>query len=1010
MSWLYKLGHFKKFAQNFPLSISGILAAKEAVTASPDMPGQEYLFRGPGVDENARMRGGGSKTTQILDQMLQMFTSIFDIFSEMKDEYNYDLEPDENRVEDEMAEYANMFMQDYQLKDDDIWSMIRFLDDDTLKSVVIAGIRPIISNLRKIDNLPEYWQRPDADRKATETFLQQLTKRQSEYEEYFETQMSSLANVESITRTLNEYQNTPEESDSDNSEILFDQLSSFTMEILKGIADSNNSSRGYRRSLNEELPEWLNEKDFVNNLVECDEADNWYMNEFDSELRNAAYESIGESDAEYFNEHKRELEHRFGFDVIGTLSQEYGVYENDERDEIPLSQLSEMIDEINFNMIYKGKDVKEKSSALIYAIKKLAETDETPKFIFSSDLNSSPVNPQRVNDGLNLLAASNEISILGPLAAQIQQLRELNTQEQERTRRELQEKLLREQEEEDQKHIMLPTQQENMTPEQLNRMKELGIAKRPFQHSVELSRGGFPGGGYTNAPGVNMVPFTMAISPGKDYLGQDKIPLALMQDMAIHKTPTKGEPALGWVGGYADYGNKVLYISEVQSDIMQRTPYMRDQEKSKQQTKEEINSITKEIFDVENKIKNWVSPRQLLQQKIQRINQENETLKARIKTQPQQTSIFERKMQDNRQLIDRLLVQLSKSPGTVDFSGLTNQLSVLQNNLSDAKRRLNNTERYPTGRGNRFVKEYPQWHDYKSKIENTFKEWIPIFFNSAFRLAKSKGYERVRIITSDALMKIWERFARPETKKLFERVYDTTAAFYGAQRITENNTEWWEVMMSNPDLRIAQNWLIKLIKKSQQTPPPRHEWLVQYGNKFVWQIHFDKFFDGMKKRGIKDKKFIFHMWMEEVPQELKTGNDLEPEFKNNVRQYLLRTQGFDLYTNNMEQNPETPFVWKTHLDKFFEVMKKKLPELAGEEQWGAQEGDYAANEGKNHVFQMWLEEVPQELKMGNDLEPEFKKHVREYVLQTQGFDPYDNDIEQETEIPSSDELEGWFNQ
>ena len=90
-------------------------------------------------------------------------------------------------------------------------------------------------------------------------------------------------------------------------------------------------------------------------------------------------------------------------------------------------------------------------------------------------------------------------------------------------------------------------------------------------------------------------------------------------------------------------------------------------------------------------------------------------------------------------------------------------------------------------------------------------------------------------------------------------------------------------------------------------------------------------------------------------------------------------------------------------------MKKKLPELAGEEQWGAQEGDYAASEGKNHVFQMWLEEVPQELKIGNDLEPEFKKHVRNYVLSTQGFDPYENDEQQETEIPSSDELESWFN-
>ena len=956
MSWLRKLGHFKKFAQSFPLSIDGIREAKRQAMLSPDIPGQGYLFQGPGVAEHARMRGSGSKT--VLDQMLQMFTSIFDIFSYMENKIDDDMQIDEGQVEDEAWEYAKVYMEEHQFSDDDIWSMIRFIDETVLKPIIESSISSTLSRLH--------------DQTVVQALLQNIMERKNDFEFFFETQMD-------IDFLVNALQN-PQLNNENLHNSLFEQyLVDFTAEILKGIAESNGRYVG-KTSLNEEFPEWLSEDSFLDGLKECKEATDWYLSENEDSLKEVAYQSIGEQNKSYFEEHKRENEHRFGFDVMGILSEDYDPEFYDERDEMLLSQISEICNRVILHFFKNGEGVDKEVNTLIYSIKKVAEANETTNFIFSHDLNITQTDPKKVNNGLNLLATGHSgIQVFGPLATHFQELRnahiekqkrleeeeqrkweekqikdreerqaaEIRRQEETRLRverervererveresRELQERLILEQEQENIRHTMLPTHQEEVTPEQLNRMKELGIAKRPFQHSTELSRSSFPGSGFSAPPSGNMVSFTMAISPGKGYLGKDKIPKDLMTELHLHSTPTKGEPALGWVGGYADYDNKILYISEVQSDIMQRTPYMRDPKKSREQTQEEIALIQQQISNINNKIQNAVSPRKLLEQKIQRIYQENETLKIRIQTQPQQSDVFQRKIQNNQQLIDNLLRQLPKSPDIVDTTDSQNQLSILQNNLSEAKQKLNNVERYPADRGNRFVKEYPQWHDYKSKVENLFKDWIPIFFNSAFRLAKSKGYERVRIITSDALMKMWERYARPETKNLFERVYDSTAAFYGAQKIEVNNTEWWEVMMSNPDLRIAQNWLVKLIKKSQQIP--RHEWLVQYGNKFVWQIHFDK---------------------------------------------------------------------------FFEVMKKKLPELAGEEQWGAQEGDYAASEGKNHVFQMWLEEVPQELKIGNDLEPEFKKHVRNYVLSTQGFDPYENDEQQETEIPSSDELESWFN-
>ena len=60
---------------------------------------------------------------------------------------------------------------------------------------------------------------------------------------------------------------------------------------------------------------------------------------------------------------------------------------------------------------------------------------------------------------------------------------------------------------------------------------------------------------------------------------------------------------------------------------------------------------------------------------------------------------------------------------------------------------------------------------------------------------------------------------------------------------------------------------------------------------------------------------------------------------------------------------------------------------------------------------MWLAEVPPELKMGDDLEPTFKQAVREYLSQTQSFDPYFLEESQgttDTETPSADELEQWL--
>ena len=114
------------------------------------------------------------------------------------------------------------------------------------------------------------------------------------------------------------------------------------------------------------------------------------------------------------------------------------------------------------------------------------------------------------------------------------------------------------------------------------------------------------------------------------------------------------------------------------------------------------------------------------------------------------------------------------------------------------------------------------------------------------------------------------------------------------------------------------------------------------------------------------------------------------------------------------ETPSGKFVWQIHLDSFFNVMRRRSPDLNIPE-FG--DNDFTQNEGNREIFNFWLEEVPEELKEGNELDPSFKQEVRKYLLESQNFDPYEyeegiEDVENiedvEDDIPTSEELESWW--
>ena len=81
-----------------------------------------------------------------------------------------------------------------------------------------------------------------------------------------------------------------------------------------------------------------------------------------------------------------------------------------------------------------------------------------------------------------------------------------------------------------------------------------------------------------------------------------------------------------------------------------------------------------------------------------------------------------------------------------------------------------------------------------------------------------------------------------------------------------------------------------------------------------------------------------------------------------------------------------------------------MPELQSEYDLG---NEFQANESKNYIFNEWLNEVPDDLKTGNELHPYLKERVRQYMITKYQFDPFEG----ETDLiapPSPEELADWW--
>jgi hypothetical protein len=1027
MNWLIK------FSQHIvPLSVNGL---QQILEIPPEQLGQGYLFEGPGVADLRQMRSA-AQFKDVVTTALEYFHTIFEtlyedieIEQESQRQYRYDenrqiikneqgipvydtyytnyprpdYEPDEERVKDEIGTYADMYVADLdftRLKEDQWESFLKYIDDDT--------------NLPQL--LKDYYEETlgKRDLPAPEA-LQGLWEKMTEYEQAFTNQGIpldiSVADIQAAYQTAAE--------DPDNvrpMEEFYETMAKFTAELFSEIWSNNEMNSWDRKEIPGDV-EWVDDaqlRDKADDTFDRDSTvSDWYTEYHGADLKENAEQSISDSDTEYSKEHAREMNHRLGFDPYELFKDEYyrdimPEEEDDERKDMSISKILSALNAMEeagsiASSVYK---VVGTTSMYTQGIKDIISSNDTLKQLFSNEINRLAPDPRAVLRGVEEAIGKSDVVIPESIRANdaiqaVMLQREQDAERQEQARQLYLQQQQQQAAEQEKYHHMLNPGAEQLSPEELQKLKELGISQRPFPHQYSLQRGSYPGSGHGGMPDF-LEPFQISVSPGSEMIQgretnekeQDRIPRELMTELPFHTVQkTEGVPPLGWIGGYADYSEKVMYITEVQSDIMQRTPYMRDPKKVTKFWEGEVARLQDRVHRIRSKMEEpIVSPRDKLQQKIDAINKEQEQLTYMSRMgQPQDTQF-----QKNQVLLEKLQGQLSQMPEGADDSIRRSksamELEGLEEQLRDARNKMESgvqtdTDLYTS-------KDPGKWHDWRSKLENRFKDWIPLFFNVAIREAKGRGFEKVRIITADELMKIWAEFGGPEKKQLFERIYNRTAQQYGASSAKAYNRNWYEIDLGGEDLRYASrkqtmdNW----VKRAFYKEATEWEGIDPRSNSPIWQTTLDAYFNELRPAGTHSDEEIFNLWAEIARDKMPPG------FEDMARQYA--TEKHSLGAERAAPDAETPLTGSqalmlhTSLDKFFEVMRRESPELRGPE-FETENGGWEQNENNRNIFAEWMKNAVHDLSFlfdeTGDLRSAAKSVVRQHVINTQNFDPFEEE-------------------
>ena len=732
-NWLQKELFIKRAELDNNLSIQNI---DNVLKMQGEQPGQGYLIQGPEVYDLQLIRQLAAEPNRSsLIRIRQLLINMFNFVAENLKDDSEDIEPDSSEIEDEIDSLVKAYASDHEFYGEELWEFISSLGENDKLRMWEGSVS---QDLHK--DIP-------ASVQLVKNYINQIVSSGWDFSDY------PIMNSLDIKR----FENGLLDEDKINDFLGAYNLASITEAVMQPLYDFQNySSYDFRREYpnvnpnnlpKENFPPWISEKllkKYIRNNLQDEKAD-WYMNKYESSLRNDAIDSVNERNSEYFYEQKRELDHTYGFEVVETFTQTLEIDDtdsveiDDDRLSLSLSTIFNIANSLQYNCYnIKGSTISAQIMIIyLLAIGRVASENESIKFAFSQDLNR--IAPEMET----IIRALTDISNTSPEYIPEEFSDNAIVQD---TNNRLQDAISRAQEAkriQEERHHMLADQTTDMSDEDMKRLKDLQISQHPFPHSYILERGRYPGAGFIIMP--DMEPFRISVAPQ----GVTDIPEELFRRTTLHTTgDPRGKPALGWIGGYADYGNKILYVAEVQSDTMQRTVQMRDPRRVKRERKrrniDEIRKLKTQVKSLETQLNSSISPTQKLQGIVDKIDAENATI-------PPNSA----KWNENNNRKQQLLQQISN----MSARGITSKTDTVSKQLEEAKRALQlkleqglNYGTEPRSYTGSFVKIWPEWHEYKSRVENRFKEWIPIFFNVAIREAQKRGFEAVRIIDSNTLV------------------------------------------------------------------------------------------------------------------------------------------------------------------------------------------------------------------------------------------------------------------
>ena len=470
-----------------------------------------------------------------------------------------------------------------------------------------------------------------------------------------------------------------------------------------------------------------------------------------------------------------------------------------------------------------------------------------------------------------------------------------------------------------------------MLPEDIERAREIGVATKPFEHAYQMQLNPFPGKAVFNkdieskSKQYAAIPFTIAMY--SKNVG--RINESVFKDMQYHGiSDLEGQDwsegyhqAMGWIGGWIDVHNNSMYVGEIQSDLMQNTHEMKDSNITIKIKEDEMNNLNKELHKLESQEDNYgKSPEDqvnLLKEKLMSVepgSRQYEGISRAIENikqqgESQQDSNKENKIRRIKLLITQLNEQLEADRATKSTPGGLSR---------------------------------PHLHEYKSRVENAYKNWVSLFWNTIFRNIKKYEIDTLYVISASGLMKRWSSYAKDNTKTLFERVYDEFAQKFGGKP----KGDWWEIPINdNRKIIMANNWY-KNIKTAQFENIDISDLIESFNNGEISQ------------------------------EELKS--------KINAR-----------YTQEASSANENPFLLrlKTFINKYVQVMKREmLDPVLGQFEEYSNIGDIEMEGIVRDAFIEFKKDIDDEYKdEDGELKDPYYSVAQRYLIQEYDFDPYEDE-------------------